>query len=273
VHAFVLVVNEEARRFDSGMQDAVKLFADSFGPDYLARVGIAFTHAYGKTTKEAAARWVRDVAGLVQGRTGYPLNHIPFWQLDLHPEALAAMDVPAEKIARRQVDRTNALKELDRWIRSQQPAMATDKAVYGEYVQRKRAREAQERAEAEAKKRKYDLSIVRTEVERQTVQVSDVSVPRYATRQVTHSGKGGGNGLMIAGAATSLVSPLAGAALGLLGSSKKKNVTETVTYVCGSTKTVVTQAQKRNKLTYGSGQFHYEDWVNDGLPETKSQAI
>jgi hypothetical protein len=165
------------------------------------------------------------------------------------------------------------LKELNRWIRSQQHAMSTANAVYGEYLQRKRAREGEERAEEEKKKREHDLSVIRTEVERQTVQVSDVSVPRYATKQVTHSGKGGGNGLMIAGAATSLVSPLAGAALGLLASSKKKNVTETVTYVCGSTKTVVTQAQKRNKLTYGSGQFHYEDWVNDGLPETKSQAI
>jgi hypothetical protein len=129
VNAFVLVVNEEARRFDSGMQDAVKLFVDSFGPEYLGRVGIVFTHAYGKITSEAAAQWVTDVAELIRERTGYPLNHIPFWQLDLHPEALAAMGVPAERIAIREADRTNALKELNRWIRSQQPAMSTANAV------------------------------------------------------------------------------------------------------------------------------------------------
>jgi len=44
VHLFVLIVNFGNHRFDHGMQDAIKLFYDSFGSGFLDNLAIVFTH-------------------------------------------------------------------------------------------------------------------------------------------------------------------------------------------------------------------------------------
>jgi len=44
VNLFVLTVNFANARFDSGMQDALKLFVDSFGENFLKNLVIVFTH-------------------------------------------------------------------------------------------------------------------------------------------------------------------------------------------------------------------------------------
>jgi hypothetical protein len=53
-----------------------------------------FTRAYGMVSAETAAQRVEDVTDLIHAKTGLPLSHVPFWQVDLHPEALAVMGVP-----------------------------------------------------------------------------------------------------------------------------------------------------------------------------------
>lgn len=44
INLFVLVVNYGNHRFDHGMQDAIKLFYDSFGPNFIKNLAVVFTH-------------------------------------------------------------------------------------------------------------------------------------------------------------------------------------------------------------------------------------
>jgi predicted GTPase len=62
VHAVLFLVNEQAVRFDDGMQNAIKLLVDSFGPAMLGHVGIVFSHAYGDVTPEKARLEATNIA-------------------------------------------------------------------------------------------------------------------------------------------------------------------------------------------------------------------
>ena len=86
VNACVLVINEQAPRFDSGMQDAVKLIVDSFGAGCLGHLGFVFTKAFGQTTPEGAQSKASEFAGVISNRTHAAVAHIPAWQVDSHPE-------------------------------------------------------------------------------------------------------------------------------------------------------------------------------------------
>jgi hypothetical protein len=54
IDAIVLVMNEQAVRFDSATQDAVKLLIDSFGPGALGRLGLLFSKSFGGHATETA---------------------------------------------------------------------------------------------------------------------------------------------------------------------------------------------------------------------------
>jgi energy-coupling factor transporter ATP-binding protein EcfA2 len=177
VHAFVLVVNEQAPRFDRGMQDAVKLLVDSFGPECLACMGVMFTrHMY----KEAAeARQTADgMATKIAERTGLPAPRLPCWQYDAYPELLARAMVPAEEIERRRAASAGALGDMVRWARGQ-VGMATVDFRYGEYDTARREREAREAAQAERERREYEASVVKTETEERTIEVSSKTDPIF----------------------------------------------------------------------------------------------
>ena len=141
INAFILVINEQAPRFDAGMQDAVKLIVDSFGPGCLAHMGFVFTKAFGGVTPEAAQAKAAEFAAIISSRTHVPVHHIPAWQVDCHPEKLAAFGVPEAQISERIGLAETALDEMLRWARSM-PRLNTDISVVGEYEHRRAARKA-----------------------------------------------------------------------------------------------------------------------------------
>lgn len=147
VSAFFLTVSEGSPRFDDGMQNAVKLLADSFGPPMLARLGIVFTNAIGRRSKEQAVRTAAEITALISGRAGVPLSHLPCWQVDCHPEELGSLGVPSEVITARAAMTDAAVVELLRWARANHPLDTSD-AVIGEYEQRRIARESALAAQA-----------------------------------------------------------------------------------------------------------------------------
>ena len=115
VNAFLLVINEQAPRFDAGMQDAVKLIVDSFGPECLSHMGFVFTKALGGVSHEDARLTADQFASVISNRTHVPVAHMPAWQIDCHPERLAALGVPSERIAERAESAGIALDEMMRW--------------------------------------------------------------------------------------------------------------------------------------------------------------
>jgi len=103
ISSFILVVNEQANRFDDGMQNAVKLFVDSFGPESLNHMGIMFTKAMGpeKPPGSADSRQKRteEITTLIKKRTGIDIRKaFPSWRCDSHPENMAVWGVPQDKI-------------------------------------------------------------------------------------------------------------------------------------------------------------------------------
>lgn len=148
LHAAILVLNEANDRFDSALQDCLKLFVDSFGPEILARIAVVFTRAGAKTAVEAMHR-VTAMAGVLRQLTGVPVDTFPVFQIDAGVDSDARFS-PAY-VAERKALNSRALDALVMWIRTQSPISTADFKI-GEYAEAKRIREEQERA-AEQKKR------------------------------------------------------------------------------------------------------------------------
>jgi energy-coupling factor transporter ATP-binding protein EcfA2 len=144
VHGYLLVINEQAPRFDDGMQNAVKLFVDSLGNDFMNNFGIVFTRAYGGKSLAQSRRITHEVVEIISRKTGVKIcaDKIPSWQIDCHPEEQANLGVPASIIARRKSSTAEAIGNILGWTSSQQP-LSTLHAVYGEYEQMAKRREAQ----------------------------------------------------------------------------------------------------------------------------------
>jgi energy-coupling factor transporter ATP-binding protein EcfA2 len=257
VHAFVLVVNEQAPRFDRGMQDAVKLLVDSFGAECLALMGVMFTRWMYKTPAEA--RETADgMAAIIAERTGQPAPRLPCWQYDAYPELLARLMTPAEEIERRRAASAGALGDMVRWARGQ-PGMATVDFRYGEYDTARREREAREAAQAERERREYEASVVSTETEERTVEVS--TTKEAIVQQVTQTvGSDNDAGAVVAGAIGTVIGgPVFGAALGsLFGGGGPREVTND--RVTGHRVTRRMQMERRVVRTLGSGQRVHGDW-------------
>ena len=159
VHGFILVVNEQAPRFDAGMQDAVKLLVDSFGPKCLNNMGIVYTRAYGMVSPEKSLKRTDEYKDMLSTRTNTHIHHLASWQVDLQPDELKLMGLSDNIINDRLKKRDNTLDEIIRWARAK-PTVDTTGAIIGEYEQRKHAREAEEkRKEAEAM-RVYENSVI-----------------------------------------------------------------------------------------------------------------
>ncbi|KAL5464129.1 hypothetical protein EMCRGX_G033096 [Ephydatia muelleri] len=240
VNAFCLVVNEQASRFDSGMQDAVKLLVDSFGPNCLNNMGIVFTKVYGGVSLEESKKNAAHIAALISRRTGFGIPYIPSWQLDCRPEQLATtFGLPQSEIERRVAQRDATLLELLRWARASNPVDTTG-ATAAEYEQRRLAREAEEKRKEAEEKRAYDQKVIKTDIEKRSVEYNRTSVPIF--RDETRCRKVW-NG------------PL-GPPLGL---KKKKHFTERVHV--GNTVTRFMREEQRKVETLGSGQVIYGEWT------------
>ena len=94
---FILVVNSQADRFDAGMQSAVKLLVDSFGPQLLTHMGILFTK---EMRKDVASLQIKatELKEAISALTGYPISHMPFWLVDSFPEELNDVGSPRSYI-------------------------------------------------------------------------------------------------------------------------------------------------------------------------------
>ena len=118
VNAFLLVINEQAPRFDAGMQDAVELLVDSFGVACLSHMGFVFTRATGLVSSEEAGQKATEFATIIANRCHASVNHMPHWQLDCHPEQLARMGASDACIVERQATVCAAVDELLRRARA-----------------------------------------------------------------------------------------------------------------------------------------------------------
>ena len=179
VNGFCLVINEEAPRFDSGMQDAVKLLYDSFGPGCLKNMGIVFTKASGMVTPAALAKKTLELADIISRRTGVDCtesNSFPSWQVDLNPEKLRErpfVTISDDGMKTLMTNRDSTLREIIRWSRAK-PEVSTDGSKPGEYKDRKLAREAEtKRKEAEdAKVKAEDETKVAVEEKKKAEEVA-----------------------------------------------------------------------------------------------------
>eukprot|EP00993_Chasmostoma_nieuportense_P001490 NODE_2368_length_1196_cov_128.998129_g2254_i0.p1 GENE.NODE_2368_length_1196_cov_128.998129_g2254_i0~~NODE_2368_length_1196_cov_128.998129_g2254_i0.p1 ORF type:complete len:377 (+),score=89.35 NODE_2368_length_1196_cov_128.998129_g2254_i0:46-1131(+) len=238
LHAFLLVINEQAPRFDSPMNDAVKLVIDSFGPAVLQHMGVLYTRAYGGVSAAQARQFTETVAQMIGDRAGLPAPQLPFWQVDLHPEQL---EFTAERIARTQVATAQALREMTQWAKTR-PPLDTANAEFGEYEVRRRAREAEAAREAEKRRREYEGSVINTREETEVVEVSRKSDPQYRSEERSRRQWKGG-----------LVPKW--------GNACKETVRWTEQVLAGHTITKSMARRRRTIQTLGSGQEVPGDWV------------
>ena len=182
VNGFILVVNEQAPRFDAGMQDAVKLMVDSFGPKCLGNMGIVYTRATGTISPAESVNRTAEYTKLIAARAAIPIGHLPSWQVDCKPTELRKLGVPEESINDRIVKRDSTLDEIIRWARAKIPVDTKD-AIIGEYEQRKRAREEQEKRKEEEAKRIYEASVIWTFTETKTEDYKRTSQPIFRGEQ------------------------------------------------------------------------------------------
>ena len=154
MNALVLVVNEQAPRLDDGMQNAIKLLVDSFGPSVLAYTCLVFTRADGRVAPNESLAKVAEIAALIQKRTGVTIRHLPAYQIECQPDSWQGRLMP-QAIEELRTQAATTCRDLVRWARSK-PQLDTSDAVIGEYEQRKAKREAEALAAEEEKRRKEE---------------------------------------------------------------------------------------------------------------------
>ena len=233
-------VNEQADRFDSGMQDAVKLLVDSFGPTCMNNMGIVFTKAYGVISSEISRKRAAQIAELITKRTGFTVPYIPSWQIDCKPEEIATtFGLPQSEIAKRTTKRDDTLKEVLRWAWGNNPIDTTG-ATVAEYEQRRLAREAEEKREEAEEKRAYDKKVIKTDIEKRTIEYNRTSVPIIRNEQRSRQIWDGTVGKWL---------------------GQKKTVTWTEQVHVGNTVTIFKREEQRTVETLGSGKVVYGDWT------------
>eukprot|EP01004_Peranema_trichophorum_P005859 NODE_4701_length_1128_cov_11.772139_g4168_i0.p1 GENE.NODE_4701_length_1128_cov_11.772139_g4168_i0~~NODE_4701_length_1128_cov_11.772139_g4168_i0.p1 ORF type:complete len:342 (-),score=53.87 NODE_4701_length_1128_cov_11.772139_g4168_i0:101-1078(-) len=173
INALILVINENVCRFDSGMQDALKLFVDSFGSDIISHIGILFTNSCGIVSNEESAQRLAEITNILSDRLNLPISHFASWRIECRPEKLRNIGVSEDKIE--EIRRRNdiAVGDLIRWSNSRRP-LSTEDAVYGEYEERRRAREAE-----------YNATVIMEETEKRVREESRQTTPLF--RQETRS--------------------------------------------------------------------------------------
>eukprot|EP00731_Ephydatia_muelleri_P005204 Em0002g1380a len=239
VNGFILVVNEQAPRFDGGMQDAVKLLVDSFGPLCLRNFAIVYNRAFGIVSPSESAKRTAEYTEMIMNRTAIPINHLPSWQVDCEPEWLRSIGLTEEKITDRIFMRDRTLDEIIRWARAKNPVDTTG-AVIGEYEQRRKAREEEEKRKEADARRIYDQSVILTETEITTKEYKRTSEPvMHAVERSTTTRRGG--------------------IAGVIGRTRTVRWTEHVHV--GNRVTFHMRESQRIVNTLGSGQKVYGEWT------------
>jgi hypothetical protein len=197
-NAFILIINEQSPRFDRALQEAVILLYNSFGPGMIRNCGIVFTRSL-VTTREEASVFVDQVIDLF-ARRGQHVPHIPFWQVDSHPELLARLGVPESLINERHERNITVVREIALWARALEPYDVAN-IVAARYEWEAAIEEAQSRAEndqmqielneAEKTAAQAQVEILRARAEAAAARV------HAAVREQQSSGGGGGGSCFI----------------------------------------------------------------------------
>lgn len=136
----IVVINSQSPRFDHGMQIAVKLLVDSFGPQMLTHMGLLFTREIfnDKALCRSKTEQIRDI---ISSKTGYDIDHIPFWLVDNHPEQLSKMKTPQIYIDSIHERNKESMMAIKLWS-SQLDEINMESVQIGEYEEAKQLREA-----------------------------------------------------------------------------------------------------------------------------------
>jgi hypothetical protein len=150
------------------MQNATKAMIDSFGPQLLAHSCVVFSRADGRISLAEARARTDEISSLIASRAGIAtMPHVPCFQAEMHPENLAHIGVPVERINALRDKVADTLRgDLMRWVRTLSPALSTSTAVAAMYDDRRARLEAEQRENEERRRREYESSIIETSEER-----------------------------------------------------------------------------------------------------------
>ena len=117
-------------------KQSFELFIDSFGAKCLNNLGIIFTKSFGLVDAAQSLQRSKEIARLISNRTGIPLETLPSWQVECHPEALASLGVLQDRIDEIILRTTTSIHNMIRWSRAK-PRLDTTGSVLGEYDEQK----------------------------------------------------------------------------------------------------------------------------------------
>lgn len=121
-HGFLLILNEQAPRFDKALQDAVKRLMDSFGEGMIAQMGIVFMKAWQKTEIESKLYVANKVVPMIQAlNMNLSIPTLPSWQLDGHPESLSRFNDSEAFLSSRHAANARAIGSILQWLQGNPP--------------------------------------------------------------------------------------------------------------------------------------------------------
>jgi GTP-binding protein EngB required for normal cell division len=183
LHGFIVIVNEEVPRLDDGMQNALRLLVDTFGPTMLDHLAIVFTRSY--KPYDAMNKWVnadeRSFRTELSRRIDQPVPQLfPLWQVELRPDLWKKRGSSDEWVASMYERNQRVAKEIHHWLETQSK-MDVSQIQPAEYLFTTRLK-ALEAEEARVRRQTPDASKNQQQCEHKEIGRSDQSSPRYGSR-------------------------------------------------------------------------------------------
>jgi len=151
ITAFILVINDQAEGFDKGIQDAILLLSNSFGPKMWDNTCIVFTKSMGMDFQTAAAKARNGIVPFLRSRTAMrPVAYLPCNQFDCHPDLRGEQGVPVDRIIEIKTSNNQRIQEVLHWIRKLNPVDTTQAVTYEEQQRLREEEETRAAAEREA---------------------------------------------------------------------------------------------------------------------------
>lgn len=240
INGFFLVLNFQSVRLDDGILNAIKLYVDSFGKEFLSRMCFVFTRALRPNVHTLAER-AHDFSALINSRCESNYN-FPFYYVECHPEQYSNIGITTEMI---NLIKSESLKQINNaleWASGKTPYSTID-AVFGQYEQ-VRAIKEKERIEKEAR---YNASVIERKEETRTVTIPAELIPIYVDEEKSEW--------------------VPDVWLGVIKSGGRYKRWTEKKLVGSQTKKII-RKEKREVLKYGSGKVHYGNWVQYGNEQT-----
>lgn len=152
-HGFLLVINEQAPRFDQALQDSVKRLLDTFGKPMLRQLGVVFTKAWHKSDQESALFVENQIVPMIQELDlNLTVPKLPSWQVDCHPEALFMLGASEEFVQGGHEKNRAAVLSILRWLYQNEP-MSTLETTAAQNALQQKLQELQDKLEEEKQRR------------------------------------------------------------------------------------------------------------------------